>query len=817
MVEICSKNKKLIFVFVLFLFFGAAWANVYAQSEATAAAGEEPSAAPTAQKNTRSPRKKAPSNGSNPRIEEETPEEAAGVRSGTKLLTSGKFLHLSCTRSLRDLENNRLECFGNVYIRRPSELLTADYAVMDLSTEQLHAEGNVVYFTPDTVIYGSKMDFNFITETGIIEDGRVESDKYQLLGEKIERLSINHFKAYDGEYTTCRDCPASWKIAGKTIDLTVNGYAYLSHVFIKINEAPAMYIPYAVIPVKTERQSGFLFPRFQVRSQSGGFSLVQPYFWAISRSQDATIAVGRDTQRGDRGELEYRYMLSSRSRGQLNSYYLRDKTFVGDPYFNRWALNYQHNLALPFGIDQKALWLDASDRDYSRKIGDIPGRAEPALVSEGGLSRTTREITVSANAKRIRSLLTRELTGFDSNTVQVLPSLTVASVDHRLAEAFPLHMGVSANYSRFDRRGPSFDSISDEGLDLTSSSNFIPGQTPLRKSDRFNIVPEMYYTARLAEVVELVPSVQYRSYHYQFDDRFAPSTNRGYLLGQAEAATTVDRVYGDRIKHSFRPSLIYSNIPFVQEDQRHPFIQQLKTGGYQFDQYDIVPVTSEDQRYFVPLGNSLSYRLGNKLILKSEGTPAEYRKVVGLTSGQSVNFKEFQKDAEDQRPLSRFFTFLTVDTLRVQGRGEFFYYPYEQAKTYKLAASYVFARYRRRLLQFERSMTLSYNADQVAANSKEIGGSITWSINDYFGVGSGISYQFPFSQNSTDVPGRVKDVRASLTYQSPSQCYKIVVDGAWRIDNPEVAVNLTVPINLTGEGFANLQDGGGLVNPSGAR
>ncbi len=61
------------------------------------------------------------------------------------------------------MKNNRVECFGNVYIKRPAELLTADYVLLDMKNDKLFAEGNVVYFTQSMVIYGSKMEYNFTT------------------------------------------------------------------------------------------------------------------------------------------------------------------------------------------------------------------------------------------------------------------------------------------------------------------------------------------------------------------------------------------------------------------------------------------------------------------------------------------------------------------------------------------------------------------------------------------------------------------------------------------------------------------------------
>lgn len=733
---------------------------------------------------------------------------SSGSRGGTRLMISGKSIHLSCTRSLRDLARNRLECFGNVYIRRPSELLTADYVQLDLTTDQMHAEGNVVYFTPDSVIYGQKMDFNFFTETGTIEDGRVESDKYQLVGEKIERLSVNHFIAHDGEYTTCRDCPASWKLAGHKVDLTVDGYAYLNQVYVKLNDAPTLYLPYAVIPVKTRRQSGLLFPR--TGYTQNGFTFVQPYFWAISRSTDATLGLGFYSLRGFKAEGQFRYVLSPRSYGQLDAFYLRDRQFIKAPYYNRWALNYGHNLELPFKLEQKLYYLDASDRDYPRNIGDIPGRGEPAFVSTASLSRSERDLNISVSAKRIHNLLTPAVTGFDPNTVQLAPSVSIASTDHAISDGVPIYWGVSANYSRFTRAGPAFDPIYPADYTPPSSMFFIPGQTPLRRSQRLMLVPELYSVAHFFDFFDLTPSVRYRTYSYTFDTDEAGPTARGYLLAQAELSTGIERVYGTRVKHTIRPAFTYSNIPIVQQNAGHPFIQQLKTAGNEFDELDIVPISSDTQLYFVPLGNSLSYQLGNKFIYKDDD--GSYKKSVDVVSGQSINFYEYKKETK-QQPFSRFYTLANVNTNRVSGRLEYYYYPYSHAQTYSLSASYVIARYTRRLLIFDRSVNLNYSANQVTTSAASVGGGVNWSINDYFAFNAAIDYRMPTVQGNQEIPGVIQSISGGVTYQSPSQCYKLQLLASRTVDNPKVSFAFSIPINLTGDGFANLQEGGGVVGP----
>lgn len=641
----------------------------------------------------------------------------------------GKSLHISCNRSLRDLAHNKLECFGNVYIKRTSELLTADYVQIDMNTEDMHAEGNVVYFTSETVIYGSKMDFNFLTETGVIEDGRIESDKYELLGERIERLSEDRYLVKDGEYTTCRDCPASWRLAGRSIDLTVNGYVHMKHVFIKVNDASAVYFPYVVVPVKTERQSGLLFPKMGT-TQQDGFTFVQPFYWAIGRSMDATIGGGIYSQRGLKSEAEFRYDFGHRTSGNLNAFYLRDKKFL-EPYHNRWAYKYNHNIELPWKIDQKLSLVDTFDRDYSRRYtNDIDGwGTEPALVSEAGISKSERSWALWVTSKRIRNTLTPGVVGFDRNTVQVLPRVDFASTDHRISDSFQLHWGINATYSRFWRQTPqAFDPLNSSGFSAPNRDLFVPGVTPLRQGERFTLIPEIYYPFRLGEIFELVPSVQYRSYYYSFDPNVAPSLTRGYLVAQTELSTTLEHVYGGKVKHKFTPSLKYSNIPFVDDDTSHPFSEQIKVLGNQFDDSDIVPISAQSQTYFVPLGNSLAYRLGNKFIVKNEGVEHDYRKTVDITAGQSINFIELRDAPGDREPLSRFFTTVMIDTKRFQAGGEYFYYPYQRASTYSISTNYIFARYRRRLLSFLRTVGLSYSYNQITTHTHSLGANINWSL-----------------------------------------------------------------------------------------
>ena len=63
------------------------------------------------------------------------------------------------------------------------------------------------------------------------------------------------------------------------------------------------------------RKTGFLIPTVGFDNILG-FQYRQGFYWAISPSQDLTIAPQILSKRGQGGDVAYRYILNRRSRGQ---------------------------------------------------------------------------------------------------------------------------------------------------------------------------------------------------------------------------------------------------------------------------------------------------------------------------------------------------------------------------------------------------------------------------------------------------------------------------------------------------------------------
>ena len=178
-------------------------------------------------------------------------------------------LQTSGDKSYWDRKHHRVKLIGHAVARQEGETLTADEIDMDFVTRMLDAKGNAVYITSESIIYGDEMHLNMDTRTGVVIGARISNDKFTLSGERINKLSQERYQGHWSEYTTCKDCPNSWSLESEDVDLTFDGYAFMSNVTWKIKDAPTLWLPYLVIPVKSRRQSGFLFPKFGLATNNG--------------------------------------------------------------------------------------------------------------------------------------------------------------------------------------------------------------------------------------------------------------------------------------------------------------------------------------------------------------------------------------------------------------------------------------------------------------------------------------------------------------------------------------------------------------------
>lgn len=226
--------------------------------------------------------------------------------------------------------NDLLVATGNVEITQGATRLLADRVEVNRDTGEAVAQGKVVFYDGQDRLVGDRVDYNLKTGTGVVYNGSTSTEPYyHLSGERMERVGDGIYQVRRGTFTTCEgDDPVwSFKFGDSTADL--NEAVYGTNASFWVKNIPILpFVPFFGAAIRRERQTGFLFPEFGNSSKKGA-SIKVPFFWAISDSQDATVAVDAYSRRGVGVEGEYRYIMSERARGSAAGFLipevLRDK------------------------------------------------------------------------------------------------------------------------------------------------------------------------------------------------------------------------------------------------------------------------------------------------------------------------------------------------------------------------------------------------------------------------------------------------------------------------------------------------------------
>lgn len=229
---------------------------------------------------------------------------------------------------------------GQVEVEKEDMTFFADQVEYHSDTNELVATGSVVYASKENRIAAERLELNTQTRLGkfyeasgtarITESadksmfGTQEPEAY-FYGDLIEKVGPDRYRIRKGGFTTCLQPTPRWEVSASTITLTLNDYAVVKNSLLKVKGVPLFYMPIFYYPVQEDdRATGFLIPVYGT-STIRGQSLSNAFFWAMSRSQDATFMHDWYSQTGQGFGGEYRYVAGPGSDGSLRTYFLKEK------------------------------------------------------------------------------------------------------------------------------------------------------------------------------------------------------------------------------------------------------------------------------------------------------------------------------------------------------------------------------------------------------------------------------------------------------------------------------------------------------------
>jgi LPS-assembly protein len=212
-------------------------------------------------------------------------------------------------KSIYDSKNDSFTVIGNAVMTQGGTVLKADQITVMRKTHTAHAVGHVHLIDPEVEVWASQADLNLETETMELENAKIlaKRNTYHLEGKRIRKIAGQKYIVLKGFFTTCGCEPGTpdWSVSADQMDVNMGSTGYAKDATFSVLGYPLIPLPYAEFPADTSRHSGLLTGR---EGESGlrGFQYLQPYYFAIDKSSDATVAFDVETSQRIGGLGEYR-------------------------------------------------------------------------------------------------------------------------------------------------------------------------------------------------------------------------------------------------------------------------------------------------------------------------------------------------------------------------------------------------------------------------------------------------------------------------------------------------------------------------------
>jgi LPS-assembly protein len=500
--------------------------------------------------------------------------------------------HIVADEVRYDQNTDQYFAAGNVVITKENLKLSADRVHFHHKTMEVIADGHVMLISGMDILTGERMEMDLNREVGVVFDGTIfiQENHFFIRGNRLEKTGPDTYRAERASLTSCGGEKPAWKINARNVEVTVEGYGSARHASLWAKDIPVFYSPYFLFPVKRDRQTGFLTPQLGY-SDRRGVEYAQPFFWAIDKSSDATFYEHFMGLRGNKLGAEYRYILSSETKGAVMMDILNDRKvddgtgnnsdnwgYPNDSFLrpnkDRYWFRMKHNQELPSGFFSR-LDLDiVSDQDYLsefrrgyssfeetkryflREFGrDIDDYNDPIRVNRLNIFKIWDLYSLNAEAQWYDDVIKRRQA--DRNpTLHRLPFVSFTSLRQPLMSPALLY-DLESEYTYFFRE----DSYT---------------------GHRADIHPRLYLPFRYRNYISIEPSVGLRETLWYLDDQEdfqgnKRSFNREVLDATLDVSTDLSRSYdlnsttADRIRHTIRPQVIYNFIPPTSQDNLPEF------------------------------------------------------------------------------------------------------------------------------------------------------------------------------------------------------------------------------------------------------
>ncbi len=761
----------------------------------------------------------------------------------------GENVQVLSDKAFRDSAKNKFEAVGNVIITHQKNSIYGERASLDFASGETSVVGNVRYVGPEMTMYGSEMQYNFRDKSFSLGNARILADNYIVLGKKLSRPVPSTIIGIDAEYTTCKDCPESWSIFGREIEITLGQYVRIKHAFLKVRGVVVMYLPYIIFPIKKKRETGVLFPSFGFEFDEG-FRFQQPWFWAISDSTDMTFTPSIFGRRGLGHQYQYRQIFHQDGWINVDTLKVLDEIYKpgkqnelisGDKVFRHFTQAETHwSSGEHFNGHFRLLGVNDLDtmRDYDFFTQNLVDSTEIGI--SGFAEGRSSLFNFAVDAGFQNNTLFSDPKGFDHRYVQILPKTTLSTVPLTFLQSnIPLlrkmSFGVDADFTIFKQNHPT------ENLYI-------------RNARRLNSKPYINWEIGNLGPVNFRTRVSYDSQKYWFPYESEKTFSKSGVFTESEVSFEIEKIFGmayvekvsvDDIDVSklstnknkpnenqkligdlpkFNEGLSKENFQIRKNAYRHSqevkvkhyffsdqrtkgnarFLDQISdnTGAGQFDAIDALRsreflVSNTETRTTLPLSNTVELQWNNALVRKKAVTDSllidgrsltdnfQYERVSYFNVSQGYDLDRQSKEINENLTRLKIDTGIGIDAFNF-GISEFYFYD-----TREHILSFNISKDTNRYRLFTRFIydSLTTPIKKLAT----VGGK--FNIVDLFLLGAELQYDLEDK--------RYARTQYNVLYKPRNECWELDFRLNRDLVEKRVSVNFLLNFNDKGSTFAN--------------
>jgi LPS-assembly protein len=506
--------------------------------------------------------------------------------------------------------------------------LVANEIELFTDTNLVFARGHVVYASGTNRISADRMEFNTKTKTGTFYEAsgtahlgdRVDRSMFgtqepyaYFYGAEIQKLGPKKFRITRGGFTTCVQPTPRWEITSGSVTIVLEKHAILTNSILKVKGVPLMYLPAFYYPIQEDdRATGFLMPIYGT-SLHRGQTLSNQFFWAINRSQDATLSHDWFTKTGQAYGGEYRYVAGGSSSGNTSFYLLNEKAIAGDGQTGPLPGQRSYNIrsavtqALPAGTRLTA------NVDYFSSVVTQQLYQQDLYRSTNARRSWSAGTTSSWAGFTLSSAYNRSELFFDAENSYIegsRPRVSLTRTATRLGNA-PVYVSGSFEFLNLQRqtveRTDEETIVTDSGLARADSLGTV--RVPFPTFSFMTVTSSLSwsgtrYSKSLDSEGGLVSEPLFRKYFTMATELIGPSFIRIF-----------NRPTSARIKHSIEPRVEFTRLTTIDNVDR---IQKYDSADYR-------------------LGGSTQIRYGvtNRVLVRPAGDGAVSRNLLSVSVNQT--------------------------------------------------------------------------------------------------------------------------------------------------------------------------------------